>query len=157
MARESVIDSIVTALRRAFADLDYDEFEEFKCEEYGSELHFAYHCGEAGGIAAAAGLFGAKALELCDGISDAWEYNDQDFLLHLLSGLIDLAKRSDETCGRTRASGVDWEARGAALDDAMRSRDQGDDMRYHLMIGFIAQRTVPSSPPCWSHEPALSR
>ena len=138
MARERAMDSIVTALRRAFADLDYDEFEDFKCEEYGSELHFAYHCGEAGGMAAAAGLFGAKSLELCDDISDAWECNDQDFLLHLLSGLIDLAKRRHETYGKTRASGLDWEALGAALDDAMRSRDQGDDMRYHLMIGFVA-------------------
>ena len=32
MPKERAIDSIVTALRRAFADLDYDEFEEFKCE-----------------------------------------------------------------------------------------------------------------------------
>ena len=89
-------------------------------------------------MVAAAGFFGAKALELCVDISDAWEYNDQDFRLFLLSRLVELSQRSDETCGRTRASGGDWEVREAALADAMRSRHQGDDMRYHLMVGFVA-------------------
>ena len=121
MPEDGVFGEIMIALRRAFADLDYPGFEEFKYEEIGSELRFAFHCGEAGGIAAAAGLFGLKALELCDDISDAWEDYDNDFLLHILNELIERPNQNDQTYARVRDAGIDWDARGAALDDAVRS------------------------------------
>lgn len=138
MREEGVFGEITTALRRAFADSGYAGFEEFKCAEIGSELHFAFHCGEAGGIAAAAGLFGLKALELCDDISDAWEEDDNDFLLYILNELMERPNQEEETYARVRSAGIGWDARGAALDDAIRSYDEGDDMRYHLMCGFVS-------------------
>ena len=125
---DGIIGRIVAALQRAFAALG----------DGGS--HAAFHCGEAGGIAAATGIFGVKALELCDDISDAYENNDWDFLRYILS---ELAERPDdggeEFYARTREAGIDWDARGAALDDALRSLDEGDDpVRYSLMIGFVS-------------------
>ena len=138
MPQDGVFGEIMTALRRAFADLDYPEYEGFKCAEIGSELHFAFHCGEAGGIAAAAGLFGLRARELCDDISDAWEEYDNDFLLYILNELMERPNQKDQTYARVRDAGIDWDARGAALDDALRSYDDGDDMRYHLMCGFVS-------------------
>lgn len=114
MPEEGVFGEITTALRRAFADLDYAGFEEFKYEEIGSELRFAFHCGEAGGIAAAAGLFELKALDLCDDISDAWEEDDNDLLLYVLNELMERPNQQDQTYARVRDTGIDWDARGAA-------------------------------------------
>ena len=138
MPEDGVFGEITTALRRAFADLDYPGFEEFKYEEIGSKLRFAFRCGEAGGIAAVAGLFGLSALELCDDISDAWEEDDNDFLLYILNELMERPNQQDQTYARVRDTGIDWGVRGAVLDDAIRSYDEGDDMRYHLMCGFVS-------------------
>ena len=74
---EGPISRIATALRLAFQVPEDDQ------------ARFAFHCGEAGGMAAAAGAFGVKSLELCDDFSDAYENGDRDFLKYILAELED--------------------------------------------------------------------
>ena len=55
--RVPMIGLIVTALLQTFCALDQED-----------DSGYAFHCGEAGGIAAATAAFGVRALELCDDI-----------------------------------------------------------------------------------------
>ncbi len=127
MAEDGIVGEIAAALRRAFAALGDDE------------SRIAFHCGEAGGIAAAAGIFGVKALELCDDISDAYENGDWDFLRYVLSELMDRPDDNGEEYARTREAEIGWDAFGAALSDALRSLDESNDpVRYSVMIGFVS-------------------
>ena len=124
---EQTIGGIAAALRLAFEALEQDN------------ARFAFHCGEAGGMAAAAGVFGVKSLELCDDISDAYENSDWDFLGYILSELEDRpAARAEGPHARTREVGPSWDVSGAVLDDALRSLDGDDPLRYSLMIGFVS-------------------
>ena len=68
-----MIGLIVTALLQTFCALDQ-----------GDDSGYAFHCGEAGGIAAATAAFGVRALELCDDICDAYEDSDLDFMRYIL-------------------------------------------------------------------------
>ena len=68
-----MIGLIVTALLQTFCALDQED-----------DSGYAFHCGEAGGIAAATVAFGVRALELCDDISDAYEDSDLDFMRYIL-------------------------------------------------------------------------
>ena len=68
-----MINLIVEATQKAVYAVTHDE-----------DLDFAFHWGEAGGIAAVAGVFGVKALEMCDDISDAYEDVDLDFMKYIL-------------------------------------------------------------------------
>ena len=68
-----MIGLIVTALLQTFCALDQED-----------DSGYAFHCGEAGGIAAATAAFGVRALELCDDISDAYEDSDLDFMRYIL-------------------------------------------------------------------------
>ena len=68
-----MIGLIVTALLQTFCALDQED-----------DSGYAFHCGEADGIAAATAAFGVRALELCDDICDAYEDSDLDFMRYIL-------------------------------------------------------------------------
>ena len=124
---EGVIGRAAAALGKALQDSGNDE------------ARFAFHCGEAGGIAASAAIFGIKALELCDDISDAYENSDWHFLKDILSELE--ARPADGEAGphvRTRQGGIGWEELGAALDDALRALEESNALRHSLIIGFAS-------------------
>ena len=135
---DAITSRIVVALRRAFSSLDH-----------GDEARFAFHCGRAGGMAAAAGVFGIKALELCDDISDAYENGGRDFLKHTLSELGDRPGGNGKHRARTRESGMDWRVYGSVLRDALRSHDEHDTLRYSLMIGFAIGLMYRTSGPSY--------
>ena len=46
---------------------------------------YAHHAGRAGGVAAAVGTYGLKALSLCDDISDAYENSDSGLMEAILA------------------------------------------------------------------------
>ena len=122
-----MIGLITTALRQAFEAL-YQE----------DDAGYAFHCGEAGGIAAATAAFGVKALELCDDISDAYEDIDLDFMRYILRETSERPDGTDEDHARTREINLHAPEFGAALREAMKAKGQGDQSRYSLMIGFTA-------------------
>ena len=125
---------IVGALRRAFG-----------CFESGDEAGFALHCGRAGGMAAASGTFGIRALELCDDISDAYESGDRDLLGYILSELAARPDATGEHSARTRGPGMDWPVYNSVISEALRSHDDGDALRHSLMIGFTLGLMARSS------------
>lgn len=127
-----MIDLIVIALQNAF--ILYGDFDEDDFELDG--LNYAYHCGEAAGIAAAAGLFGVKALEMCDDISDAYEDADLNFMRYILNEASERPDSNNEHYARTRDPEIFALEYGAALAEALRAKEEGDLERYSLMIGL---------------------
>ena len=127
-----MIDLIVTALQFAFIEYAADDEDEFELDE----LNYAYHCGEAAGIAAAAGVFGVKALEMCDDISDAYENCDLDFMRYILREASERPDNGNEHYARTREAEIYALEFGAALREAMRAKEEDDLERRSLMIGF---------------------
>jgi len=97
----------------------------------------AFNCGEAGGIAAAAGLFGVRALELCDDISDAWEDNDVGLFGHIIEALEGRVDGGAATSPAPRA-GASLPVLAASMAEAVMSRNAGDRRRFALMSGFAA-------------------
>ena len=69
-----MISMITAALQDAIAALERDDRED--C---------AYHTGKAGGVAAAVGAFGIKALSMCDDISDAYETGNSGLMAVILA------------------------------------------------------------------------
>ena len=122
-----MINLIVEAMQKAIYAVTHDE-----------DLDFAFHWGEAGGIAAVAGVFGVKALEMCDDISDAYEDVDLDFMKYILREASERLDNGDEHYARTRDNMLHALEFGAALQEAMKARDNGDPVRNALMIGFTA-------------------
>ena len=125
---------------------------------------YAYHTGKAGGIAAAIEAQGFFFDSLCDEISNAYEQlnlaagYDEDFdgfdkeqfedlsdyirdldgafwsiIVHL-NELPDGDTRDDNAVD-TR---IGWEEYGASLNDAVQAKEDGDELRYALMIGFVS-------------------
>ena len=127
-----MIDLIVTALQFAFIEYEADDEDEFELDE----LNYAYHCGEAAGIAAAAGVFGVKALEMCDDISDAYEDSDLNLMRYILREASERPDSNNDHYARTRESEIHALEFGAALQEAMRAKQEGNSERYSLMIGF---------------------
>ena len=124
---EGVIGRTAAALRRALQDSGSDE------------ARVAFHCGEAGGMAASAAIFGVKSLELCDDISDAYESSDRRLLKYILDELEDRPAGGEASSHvRTRSHGIGWEELGAALDDALRALEENNPLRHSLMIGFLS-------------------
>ncbi len=116
---------VVTALLRAFDALDQEDDDQY-----------AFHCGEAGGIAASAAIFGVRALELCDDISDAYEDTDLDFMRYILREVSERPSGNAENYARTRDSDLNALEFDAALGEAAKAKTQGDLSRYSLMTGF---------------------
>ena len=120
-----MIGLIVTALLQTFCALDQED-----------DSGYAFHCGEAGGIAAATAAFGVRALELCDDISDAYEDSDLDFMRYILRETSERPGRNEEGHARTRETDLRALEFGAALREAMRAKGEVDHSRHSLMIGF---------------------
>ena len=137
-----MIAPIVAALQQAFNAVG---------NETQDGLGYAFHCGEAAGIAAAAGVFGIKALEMCDDISGAYEDVDVDFMRYILSEALERPDNGNEHYARTRDPEIYALEFEAALQEAMRAKLEGDLERYSLMIGFTVglmfQQQGPSSGP----------
>ena len=127
-----MMDLIVAALQYAFVVFEADDEDEIELDE----LNYAYHCGEAAGIAAAAGVFGVKALEMCDDISDAYENCDLDFMRYILREASERPDNGNEHYARTREAEIYGLEFGAALREAMRAKEEDDLERRSLMIGF---------------------
>ena len=122
-----MIELIVTALLRALDALEQEDDDEY-----------AFHCGEAGGIATAAGIFGVRALELCDDISSAYEDTALDFMRYILREASERPSDDAENYARTRDSDLNALEFGSALGEAMKAKAEGDASRHSLMIGFTA-------------------
>ena len=120
-----MIKLIATALLEAFHALG-------RKDDFG----YAFHCGEAGGIAAAAAAFGVRALELCDDISDAYEEADRGFMRCILEEMLERPGGNEGDDVRTRETNFHALEFGAILQVAMEAKREGDDLRYSLMIGF---------------------
>ena len=127
-----MIDLIVAALQYAFIEFEVDDEDEIEPDG----LNYAYHCGEAAGIAATAGVFGVKALGMCDDISDAYEDCDLDFMRYILREASDRPDSGDEHYARTRESKIHVLEFGTALREALRAKEEVDLARCALMIGF---------------------
>ena len=125
---------------------------------------YAYHTGRAGGIAAANGARGFLLASLCDEISNAYElldldagydndFNDfdpeefEDASAYIADRegyfwgiILNLKEKSDPVAMRdeTVAARIGWEEYGAALNEAVTAKQDGDELRYALMIGFVS-------------------
>ena len=135
MADDANVSKVIDALVKAFAFARGNESQKAGVDDAPGPFKYAFCCGEAGGIAAAASIFGVKALELCDDISDALEDNDADFLHHILE---DLKERTDVGAATNSGSHSvgSLPVLAGALAEAVRSHNAGDRQRFALMSGF---------------------
>ena len=120
-----MISEVVAALHKAVA-----------ARAGNDALSYAFHTGEAGGIAAALGLFGIKGLSLCDDISDAYETGDAGFMSAILAEAAERLETPDR--GARVAASIGWPEYGAALHQAAKAKSGGDHLRDALMTGFVA-------------------
>ena len=125
---------------------------------------YAYHTGRAGGIAAAIGARGFMFESLCDEISNAYElldlaagydedfddfdpeeFEDQsDYIIdrqryfeHMISDLQEFPE-GEIAHDVAAAARIGWEEYGVALNEAAQAKEDGDGLRYALMIGFVS-------------------
>ena len=125
---------------------------------------YAYHTGKAGGIAAAIGAQGFFCDSLCDDISDAYKQLDlaagydedfdgfdkeqfedlSDYIRDLdmpfwnITVLLDELPDGDTGDDNAVDTRIGWEEYGASLNDAVQAKEDGDELRYALMIGFVS-------------------
>ena len=135
MANSGNVGKVIDALERALAVERDNATLSVGIDGASRTFDYAFFCGQAGGIAAAAALFGVKGLELCDDVSDAVEDGDPDFLRDILAGLrdrpeADAATRSELTHITSLPVLV------ATLAEAVMSHDAGGLERFALMSGF---------------------
>ena len=115
-----MIGLIVTALLQTFCALDQ-----------GDDSGYAFHCGEAGGIAAATAAFGVRALELCDDISDAYEDSDLDFMRYILRYTPDADGYSFEDTGIGEAAQASFHRLAPGYPQQEPDQQEPDDI-HHL-------------------------
>ena len=135
MAENASVSKVVDALEWALASAKNGEIQSAGVDDAPRQFRYAFCCGEAGGIAAASALFGVKALELCDDISDAVEDRDTDFL----RGIIDDLKGRPSVGAANRSELVhitSLPVLAAALTEAVTAYRSGDRERFALMSGF---------------------
>ena len=149
MANNTNIGEVIDALERALAGLQDSEDPAISGDGEHGRFDHALRCGEAGGIAAAAGLFGVKALELCDDISDAWEERDTEFLGQITEILRERSDVAAATNPQPR-SATSLPVLAASLAEAVMARNADDLKRFALMSGFAAG-LMYSNPEPW-HE-----
>ena len=90
-------------------------------------------------VAAATGVYGIKALSLCDDISDAYETGDAGFMVAILDEATERLDNPDAGAAITDAGkAISWPEYGLALHQAAEAKDAGDRLRYALMTGFAA-------------------
>ena len=125
---------------------------------------YAYHTGKAGGIAGAIGARGLLLGSLCDEIANAYELLDlaagdsddfddfdpeeftdvSDYIVdregYFWNIILDLKELPDYDTSHDDAATVriGWEEYGAALNEAINAKENGNGLRYALMIGFVS-------------------
>ncbi len=126
-----MISVVIEVLGRAMDALEGDYVA-------SSPHSYTFHCGEAGGVAAACGTPGVSAEELCHDISDAYEDADVRSMRGILDELENRRRRGEPDHDHVEWRETEAAEFDAALGEALRARDAGDTMRYSLMIGFTA-------------------
>ena len=149
MGRNTNISEVADALENALAGL---QDAENRCIGSGSgsgPLNHVFRYGEAGGIAAAAGLFGIKALALCDDISDAWEDNDIELLPHIIE---ELKARTDVGAATNPdpPAATSLTVLATSLAEAVIARNAGDLERFALMSGLASGLMHANPNPWWA-------
>ena len=122
-----MISMITAALQEAVAALERDDREDY-----------AYHTGKAGGVAAAVGAFGIKALSMCDDISDAYETGNSGLMAVILAEATERLDNPDTGARAMDSGAIGWPEYGAALNQAVEAKADGEALRYALMIGFVS-------------------
>ena len=122
-----MISLITTALQEATGALGRDDMESY-----------ALHTGKAGGVAAAVGTYGIKALAMCDDISDAYETGNSGFTEAILAEATARLENPDSGAAITETRTTSWPEYGAALNQAAEAKSDGNRLRYALMTGFVS-------------------
>ena len=73
---------------------------------------------------------------MCDDISDAFENCDLSFMCYILREASERPDSNNDHYARTRETEIHALEFGAALQEAMRAKEEGDLERRSLMIGF---------------------
>ena len=124
--------------------------------------YYSYCIGKAGGMAAATGAVGVLALLLRDDLSNVYElcpateivryyegcvideeecrlaYAAEFEVWHILSELMKRSAGEGNTAAAVESSDIGWPEYGAALSEAVRAKEDGDELRYALMMGFVS-------------------
>ena len=122
-----MISLITTALQEATAALGRDDMESY-----------AFYTGKAGGVAAAVGAYGIKVLAMCDDISDAYETGDSGFMEAILAEATARLENPDSGAAVMETGTISWPEYGAALNQAVEAKADGDRLRHALMSGFVS-------------------
>ena len=122
-----MISLVTAALQEAIAALERDDLESY-----------AFHTGKAGGVAAAIGAFGIKALSMCDDISDAYETGNSGLMAAILAEATERLDNPDTGARAMDSEAIGWPEYGAALNQAVEAKADDDRLRYALMTGFVS-------------------
>ena len=118
---------ITTALQEAIAAGERDDAKDY-----------AFHTGKAGGVAAAIGAYGIRALSMCDDISDAYETSESGLMTAILADATERLDNPDTGARVTDGKSISWPEYGAALNQAVEAKAAGDQLRLALMTGFVS-------------------
>ena len=99
---------------------------------------YAWHIGKAGGVAAVVGTFGIRGLSMCDDISHAHESGDSVFMRVILTEALQRGDNPGSAATIMDSNAIGWSEYGAALNQAVEAKSNGDRLRYALMIGFVS-------------------
>ena len=122
-----MISLITAALQEAVAAIERDDLG-----------NYAFHAGKAGGVAAAVGAFGIKALLMCDDISDAYETGNSGLMAVILAEATERLDNPDTGARAMDSGAIGWPEYGAALNQAVEAKADGKVLRYALMMGFVS-------------------
>ena len=122
-----MIGQITAALHEGLAAFARDDME-----------GYAWHIGKAGGVAAAVGAFGIRGLSMCDDISHAYESGDSASMQVILAEASQRPDNSGNAATIMDGNSISWSEYGAALNQAVEAKSNGDRLRYALMIGFVS-------------------
>ena len=122
-----MISLITAALREAITAFERDDMESY-----------AFHTGKAGGVAAAVGDFGIKALSMCDDISDAYETGNSGLMAVILAEAAQRPDNPDSAASIMKSEAISWPEYGAAVNQAVEAKSDGNRLRFALMTGFVS-------------------
>lgn len=118
---------ITAALQKAVAAFERDDIQ-----------GYAFHVGKAGGVATAIGAYGIRSLSMCDDISDAYETGDSGLIAAILAEVTERLDNPDAGARIMDSRAIGWPEYGAALNQAVEAKAEGNRLRYALMTGFVA-------------------
>lgn len=148
-----MLNLIIDQLKETAMSLEWDE------EDWG---YYSYCIGKASGMAAATGTVGVLAPLLCDDLSDVYELcpateivqyyegcviNEEECRLayaaefevwHILDEIMKRSDDEDSSATAVESPDIGWAEYGAALNEAVRAKEDGDELRFELMMGFVS-------------------